>query len=242
MGAGAATGGEWRAAGLLVVTSRPAAPLEPAYHEWYEQEHIPARTRLPGWLTARRYLAPDDGSFLAYYDLANLRLLSDPEYVRLRANRSPREQAVLGSVDFLDRRVYRRLASPAVEDLEAARPADDLVVCGPLLLCVWWEPSPGTEDRFHAWYEEEHLPLLATVPGWLRSRRFELVEGGGQRFLAMHDLADRSVFSHPAYRAATSSPRRDAVVADRVAHQRRVYHLLRNLDPAPLAPDSERLL
>lgn len=239
IGDGAAARRQGGATALLVVTSRPAAPLEPAYHEWYEEEHIPARTRLPGWLTARRYLAPDDGSFLAYYDLANLGLLSDPEYVRLRANRSAREQAVLGSVEFLDRRVYRRLEQHAGAD--TGQRADELKVCGALLLCVWWEPSPGTEHRFHTWYEEEHLPLLAAVPGWLRTRRFELAEGEGPRFLAMHDLADESVFSHPAYRAATSTPRRDAVVADRVDHQRRVYRLLRNLDPESAVSDPDRL-
>ncbi len=248
-----------RDAGLLMVLSRPTLALEEAYHRWYDEEHIPARTRLPGWLTARRYVSNDGtGTYLAYYDLEDIGLLSVPDYVSLRENRSTLERTILESADFVDRRIYRSRPSQTpdldlptkespgppltesgdISKVDAWAPpigfSGNLQICGPVLLCVWWEPYPGTEDEFNAWYEEEHLPMLATVPGWLRSRRFDLVEGNGQRYLAMHDLAGTEVFADARYREAISTRRRDAVVAQRSSHERGVFQLLRRLDPEPM--------
>ena len=36
-------------------------------------------------------------------------------------------------------------------------------------------PAEHVAD-FDRWYDEEHIPLLARVPGWVRSRRFVLKE------------------------------------------------------------------
>lgn len=214
--------------------SRVPGPLLAAFHAWYDTEHVPARIRIPGWLTARRYAASTDPeSFLAYYDLHDLGVLSRPSYVTMRERRSESERRMLDLIPPLDRRVYRRLDAPGDGDGDASRPAA-LDICGALLLCVWWQPEPGTEPQFHDWYAREHLPALARIPGWLRSRRFELAEGEGPGFLAMHDLASADVFRHPGYIRATSAPRRTAVVARRVSHERVLYRLLRRFDsPRP---------
>lgn len=208
---------------------------------------MPARIRIPGWLTARRYAA-DDGitaggtpaagsapgdapgdateSFLAYYDLADLSLLRTRPYRLMREHRSPSERLMLGKLPPLDRQVYRPLPTPD------GTPAASLGVCGPLLLCVWWQPAPGSARQFHDWYDNEHIPLLSRIPGWLRSRRFELTEGDGPAFLAMHDLANTAVFTHPGYRQATSTPRRTAATASRIGYERVLYRLLRKFDTA----------
>lgn len=210
-------------AGLLVVRSRVSGPLLEEYHAWYDHQHVPDRIRLPGWLTARRYVAVHDPeTFLAYYDLESLAVLRRQPYLSMRAERPAGEQRILGLIDPMDRRVYQRTTAPAEPD-----------TCGPLLLCVWWQPVPEAAGEFRDWYEEEHLPMLAQVPGWLRSRRFELAEGNGPAFLAMHDLATPDVFSHPAYARATSTPRRAAAIASRTAHERVLYRLLRRFDPPP---------
>ena len=36
------------------------------------------------------------------------------------------------------------------------------------------ELAPGAEKEYARWFDEEHVPLLARVPGWCRSRRFRL--------------------------------------------------------------------
>jgi hypothetical protein len=39
--------------------------------------------------------------------------------------------------------------------------------------------APEVEADFNAWYDEEHLPALARVPGTLAARRFRSAEAGG---------------------------------------------------------------
>ena len=46
---------------------------------------------------------------------------------------------------------------------------------------------PGMEDEFNAWYDTEHVPGLAAVPGTVRAQRF-LVAGGSPRYHACYDL------------------------------------------------------
>jgi hypothetical protein len=219
--------------GLLVVRSRVPGSMLPEYHAWYDNEHVPARIRLPGWLTARRYVAAADPgdpgnegdakSFLACYDLENLGVLRQQPYIAMREQRSAAEQRILGLIPPMDRRVYRRTDPPDSS-------AHQLGTCGALLLCVWWQPAPGTEAAFHDWYRQEHIPMLSQVPGWLRSRRFELTDGDGPAFLAMHDLASADVFDHPDYPLASSTPWRAAMAASRIGYERVLYRLLRRFD------------
>jgi hypothetical protein len=56
------------------------------------------------------------------------------------------------------------------------------------------------ENDFNAWYELEHLPGLASVPGTVRARRFTR-ELGAPRYLACYDLTTQEVLIHPAWQA-----------------------------------------
>jgi hypothetical protein len=207
-----------------VVRSQVPRLLLAEYHAWYDNQHVPPRIGLPGWLTARRYVAAGDGeSFLAYYDLESVAVLRSQPYVSMREERPATERRILGLIPPMDRRVYRRIDPPEGTPC----PPAPLSICGPLLLCVWWHPAPGQVGEFNSWYDQEHVPMLAQVPGWLRSRRFELVDGGGPGFLAMHDLASADVFDHPGYARATSTARRAAVLVHREAYERVLYRLLR---------------
>lgn len=61
--------------------------------------------------------------------------------------------------------------------------------------------EPAAEADFNAWYDQEHLPGLAAVPGVLRAARFRVAEGPGPRYHACYELADRSAFNGPAWLA-----------------------------------------
>lgn len=58
-----------------------------------------------------------------------------------------------------------------------------------VLVGVALTPPEDIENDFNRWYSEEHIRLLSRVPGWLRSRRFELLEGRGPKYLALHEYA-----------------------------------------------------
>ena len=53
--------------------------------------------------------------------------------------------------------------------------------------CVETDVAPEHEAELNAWYAEEHLPGLASVPGTIRAARFRR-GAGSPKFLACYDL------------------------------------------------------
>lgn len=158
-----------------------------------------------------RYRAADGEipTWLAYYDLP-LDALHSQEYARV-AVRSPREQRVVAGLATLDRRVYELVSDAGSVHDEPA----------PLVVCVGLTSAWPAE--LAAWYDEEHVPMLLSVPGWRRTRRYLRREGAGPDHLALHEVDDPAVFDHPAYHAATNTPRRDATLAAVTDRWRRVF-------------------
>jgi len=66
------------------------------------------------------------------------------------------------------------------------------------LLMVWTDIAAEYEAEFNRWYEEEHLPLLLDVPGFLSAGRYAAVKGG-PKHLAMYELEDHNVLKSAAY-------------------------------------------
>lgn len=196
--------------GLLFVFAEPGDVPEPEFHDWYDHEHAPARLRVPGIRSGRRYRALDDAtpSWLAWYEL-DTAALRTPAYETAR-RRSPREQDVVRRLATLDRRVYTQ-----VDDAGTAVPAAPVVVGVAL--------STTDEPGLDAWYRDEHVPLLHRLPGWYRTRRYRLLEGDGPALLAFHEIADVSLFATAEYREATSTPARAAVMAKVTRRERRVF-------------------
>ena len=61
------------------------------------------------------------------------------------------------------------------------------------------------EADFNAWYEEEHLPGLASVPGTVSAMRFVRDGDGGPRYYACYDLATLETFGSPAWLAVRAT-------------------------------------
>jgi hypothetical protein len=200
-------------AGLLFVVSEPGTVAEAEFHDWYDHEHGPARIALDGIHSGERYRAADGErpSWLALYDV-DLEVLETPQYRALREQRSEREAALMAALATVDRRIYRALT----DDGRAAEPAA-------LLVATALTVEPAAEEELAAWYAEEHVPMLHSIPGWLRTRRFALVEGDGPRHLALHALAGPEPLETAAYRAATSTPRRERLMRSVHARERRVW-------------------
>ena len=56
--------------GILLVQSRPNSPAEvEAFHQWYDQTHIPEILAVDGFSSARRLRAADGDSFVVVYDI-----------------------------------------------------------------------------------------------------------------------------------------------------------------------------
>jgi len=65
-------------------------------------------------------------------------------------------------------------------------------------------------DEFNAWYDTEHVPGLARVPGTVRARRFRRLDGN-PRFIACYDLTTLLTLERPEWLAVRHTPWSDRV-------------------------------
>lgn len=219
---------------LLLVFTHPgdALPIE-EYHGWYEDEHIPLRMVIPDFKTCSRLVAADGEkpTWAATYDLTSVDSIKTDAYKKLGTDRSEREKSVLAKMEYLERRIYRlNIAAPVTVSDEYVGHKE-----GMILVIVSISIPPEHESEFHRWYDEEHVPLLRKVPGWLRTRRFILEDSGAAgalkgtegfkpppKFLAMHEYADDQGLSGPEWKAAVSTPWRDKIFENVQGFERRI--------------------
>lgn len=82
---------------------------------------------------------------------------------------------------------------------------DSMATSLPWLYIVHTDVPDYIVDEYNAWYDEEHLPRLVTVPGVVRARRYK-AEAGSPRYLTAYDLNDRDAFSSPEGLKARKTP------------------------------------
>jgi hypothetical protein len=68
------------------------------------------------------------------------------------------------------------------------------------LLLVMMESALNDDDEFNAWYDYEHIPERAGIPGFLSAARY-VCRTGFPRYLAVYDLESAAVLQSDAYRA-----------------------------------------
>ncbi|BGP21221.1 hypothetical protein Rt10032_c19g6203 [Rhodotorula toruloides] len=189
------------APGYLWVLSDPGeqATLE-EFQDWYDNEHVPLRMEhIPEFETGARYEAADGKApgWSAAYDIRSVALFSDTKYTRLRANRSPREGALVARLGVLDRRTAEKLGetSPPPPASEAPR----------------FVLTAASEDR----PDDRELRSFEGQEGWRRSHYHRiydsLVIGYGKeaksnvapKFVVIHEFDTEAYTSSPAYPKAT---------------------------------------
>ncbi len=66
------------------------------------------------------------------------------------------------------------------------------------LLMVWTDIDAEFETEFNRWYDEEHLPRMLQISGFLSAGRYEAIKGG-PKYLAIYELEDHDVLRSSAY-------------------------------------------
>jgi hypothetical protein len=243
---------------LFALTSpHPSLSLED-FNTWYDTHHAPSRAVCPGVHHVSRFRAESDSGkqhaeafrkggssptadapweWLAMYELESEDALETEEYKKAREADREDERRMF---DFLSRRVYRVFSDKRRDDYSTFTAASggksrDLTM-------VSLEPDPASDlsvEEYHRWYEEEHVPALATCPGWLRSSRWELVDArdpresngeqtGFARFLTLHEWEDADVlYASPEVKDAVTTPWRDRIIprCDAKTEERRLLRL-----------------
>jgi hypothetical protein len=93
------------------------------------------------------------------------------------------------------------------------------------LLMVWADIDPEYEAEFNRWYDEEHVPHLLTVPGFLSAGRYEALKGS-PKYLALYELEDHNVLRSAAYLDAVKY--RPSSARERAGTSRIARNFLRN--------------
>ena len=133
--------------------------------DWYDNEHAPARLTVPGIISATRYKATDkqNPEWLAIYDLTSPEITKSPTYLSLRDKASQNEREIIPRLPILQRRTYSLINEVSKPDL----PPDSLP--GKHLLAIL---SSFPKELDGGWHQDEPK----TPPGWLRTRRYKLVD------------------------------------------------------------------
>jgi hypothetical protein len=85
-------------------------------------------------------------------------------------NTSEREKEIMGSLWGSQRALWSTLTSVVSDKVKA----NEASLPSKYLFIVGFDIPSSDISEFHNWYNEEHIPLLLKVPGWLRARRYKL--------------------------------------------------------------------
>jgi len=183
--------------GLLVAGFNYANVAADDFNAWYDTEHVPERERTKGFINAQRWLGADDPKIsIATYDLESLDVLQSPAYRAIGGvNLSPWSKHVTAKCQ----RICRFEAEQILPGQQAG-PAD----AGGMMMFAMNVPAEA-EAEFNAWYNDEHMPALLTVPGCLTARRFKMA-GGTHRYLALFHLSSPEVQASDAWKKAAGTP------------------------------------
>lgn len=183
------------------------------FNDWYDLEHIPERARVPGFLTLRRWIGADNPKqSVATYDLENVAVLQSPAYRAIGGeNLSPWSKRVTGKVERL-----LRFEGEQILPGEVTAPAN----AGGLLL-VGMTPAAAHETAFNAWYDTEHVPALARVPGVLCARRYR-TNGGSPKYLALYHLTAPGVVDSAEWKQASESTPMPQHVREQITNRLRL--------------------
>ena len=187
------------AKGLLFASFDFSPAQADEFHDWYDLEHIPERLRVPGFINAERWISDDNPKVaVATYDLDSLGVLHSPAYNAIGYDNA---SVWTKRVTRIAKRIMRFAGDQIVPgDVAAPSGAGGLLVAS-------MNVDPAAEPEFNEWYNAEHLPQLAAVPGVLCARRFSSPEADRERkYLALYHLTGPDVARSDAWKKAAGTP------------------------------------
>ena len=167
------------------------------FNAWYDTEHIPERLRVPGFLSAQRWLSADGQPLsIVTYDLRALNVLASPPYRAIAGeNFSPWSKHVIGAC-----KRFWRYEAEQIFPGNLIAPTD----AGGMLYFSMNVKSDA-EDEFNRWHDTEHVVNVSKVPGVLAARRYRSVVGE-HKYIAIYHLSTPSVVESSAWSEAVETP------------------------------------
>jgi hypothetical protein len=184
------------AKGILLVAFDFTNAHEDEFHDWYDLEHIPERQRVPGFGLCERWISvANPKQAVASYDLQSLGVLKSAPYLAIAHD----------NLSVWSKRVGPMCKRLLRFDGDQSLPgnADSPKAAGGLLVNAM-NVAPEHDAEFNEWYDNEHIPALAAVPGVLSARRFK-DPVGTHRYLALYHLKAPEVAAGPEWKNAAAS-------------------------------------
>jgi hypothetical protein len=185
--------------GILIAAFDFSTAHADEFHDWYDLEHIPERQRVPGFGACERWIGVENPNYsVATYDLDTVDVLRSAPYKAIAYdNLSVWSKRVTSKCNRL-----MRFEGTRITPGDSAAPAG----AGGLLLNAMNVTAEGEKD-FNAWYDEEHIPALASVPGTLSARRFRAVnDDSTYRYVAIYHLTSPEITYGDAWKKAVETP------------------------------------
>jgi hypothetical protein len=203
--------------GLLAVWLHVPPEREDEFNAWYNTEHIQQITSIPGFIDGRRYMALEGvPKYLALYELHDETITAGSEFQHVLTNPTPWSARMR---DFYQgyriRNTYRLLFTAGQA---AAKDA-------PYVYIVKTDIPASIEPDFNEWYNKEHVPALASVPGCLRARRFLAVDGQ-PKYMAVYELENPEVIKGTAWAEARDTAWTEKIRPHMHNLERWVYQLI----------------
>jgi hypothetical protein len=167
----------------LVVFSNPVAGREDEYNRWYDKQHLADVTSIPGFVSGQRYVisnqqlrqdAHPPGKYLAIYKIVT----SDLASVYAEVNRRI-ETGITAMSPAYDRSKSLSYSYKVIRPVVNHKGH----VPGPLTAglqtyyqLVFTKPVPGREKEYNKWYDEQHIPDVVAVPGFVNAQRLAVSE------------------------------------------------------------------
>jgi len=204
--------------GLVTVWLHVPPAREEEFNAWYDLEHIDDVIAVPGFTCARRYAADEQvPKYLAWYEAVDERVEPGPGFAGIVNHPTPWSSRMRGFYGENRWRNNYRLAWS-----RGAAPEPD----APWLYTVQTDcADPAQEAEFYDWYDNEHMPALAGVPGVLRARRYQAVSGSPAS-LSAFELSARDVFESPPWLEARKTPRTARIRTLFTNARRAMYRLI----------------
>ena len=185
------------AKGLLLAAFDYTNAHADEFHDWYDLEHVPERRRVPGFGLCERWIGVANPKHaVATYDLDSPAVLASAPYKAI----------AFDNLSVWSKRVVPMCTRLLRFDAEQTLPgnADSPAGAGGVLVNAM-NVAPEHDADFNEWYDHEHIPALAAVPGVLSARRF-VDTAGTHRYLALYHLTEPEITMGADWKKAAGTP------------------------------------
>lgn len=182
--------------GLLLVAIDPKDDM-PTLRAWYEKEKLPAVLAVPGvkgatkWEVISRYVrAPQGGmapepappAYVVIYELDDVNVVRSEPFL----DAIGRDFRLLANVDGKTVEFDQIMSVTLGEVMQRANPEAATVPARGMMV-VSLSPRREYIAKMHEWYDTVHIGELMSCPGFLRTRRYQALDGI-PNFFALYEL------------------------------------------------------